>query len=64
MNIAETIFYQVKTLPEPMAREVLNFVGYLKGKQDNAGTDNLMKAQECVLSTIWDNAEDEVWNEV
>lgn len=64
MNTAEVIFHQVKTLPEPMAREVLNFVGYLKGKQDYAETDNLMKAQECVLSAIWDNAEDEVWNEV
>jgi len=64
MNTAEIIFNQVKTLSEPMAREVLDFVGYLKGKQEHGGLDDLMLAQEGALSAIWDNAEDEAWNDV
>ena len=64
MNAAEIIFNQVKTLPEPIAREVLDCVGYLKRKQEHGGLDDLMLAQESTLSAIWDNAEDEVWNDV
>lgn len=32
MNTAEKIFYEVRVLPESQAREVLDFVGYLKSK--------------------------------
>jgi hypothetical protein len=32
MNTAEKIFEEVQTLPEDVAREVLDFVGYLKAK--------------------------------
>lgn len=32
MNIAERIFEEVTALPELQAREVLDFVGYLKAK--------------------------------
>nr|MBF0223726.1 DUF2281 domain-containing protein [Desulfobulbaceae bacterium] len=62
MNTAEIIFNQCKTLPEPLAREVLDFVGYLKGKQEQGGINDLIMAQEGALSSIWDNAEDEAWN--
>lgn len=64
MNTAEIIYSQVKTLPEPMAREVLDFVGYLKGKQEQGGINDLMLAQEGALATIWDNDADEAWNEL
>ncbi len=64
MNTAEIIFNQVKTFSEPMAREVLDFVVYLKGKQEHGGLYDLMLAQEGSLSAIWDNAEDEAWNDV
>ncbi len=33
MSIAEKIFEEVKLLPESEAREVLDFVGYLKTKR-------------------------------
>jgi hypothetical protein len=33
MNTAEKIFEEVRTLPESVAREVLDFVGYLKSKR-------------------------------
>lgn len=37
MNTAEKIFEEVRVLPEVQAREVLDFVGYLKAK--SAGHD-------------------------
>lgn len=33
MTLAEKIFAEVRALPEPQAREVLDFVGHLKTKQ-------------------------------
>jgi hypothetical protein len=30
MSIAELVYEQVKALPEPVAREVLDFIGYLR----------------------------------
>lgn len=64
MNTAEIIYSQAKTLSEPMAREVLDFVGYLKSKQEQGGIDDLVLAQERTLTSIWDNDADEVWNDV
>ena len=34
MNTAEKIFEEVQTLPEPQAREVLDFVSHLKAQRD------------------------------
>jgi hypothetical protein len=34
MTIAEKIFAEVRALPERQAREVLDFVGFLKSKQN------------------------------
>ena len=30
MSIAELVYEQVKALPEPLAREVLDFIGFLR----------------------------------
>lgn len=62
MNTAEQIYEQVKTFPEPVAMEVLDFVGYLKEKQDRAVHDNLIHAQEKSMKALWENETDEVWN--
>ncbi|MGV3635771.1 MAG: hypothetical protein ACO1NY_15590 [Pseudorhodoplanes sp.] len=63
MSIAEMIFEQVKGLPEPLAREVLDFVGYLRERQDRADWRDLVNAQAASLAPVWDNAEDDVWND-
>jgi hypothetical protein len=36
MTIADQVYSQVKLLPEPLAREVLEFVGYLRDGCDRA----------------------------
>ncbi|MBZ0093910.1 MAG: DUF2281 domain-containing protein [Sulfuricella sp.] len=62
MNTAEIIYERAKNLPEPLAREVLDFVNFITLKNERAETENLMLAQQSSLAGIWDNAEDEVWN--
>jgi hypothetical protein len=62
MTIADIVYEQVKALPEPLAREVLDFVGYLRERQDRADWRDLMNAQAASLAPVWDNAEDKVWD--
>lgn len=64
MNTAEIIYERAKNLPEPLAREVLDFVNFITLKRERAETENLILAQQSSLAGIWDNAEDEVWNHV
>jgi hypothetical protein len=63
MTIADVVYEQVKALPEPLARQVLDFVGYLRERQDNADWRDLMNAQAASLTPVWDNAEDKVWDD-
>ena len=37
MTIAEMVYRQVKLLPDPLTREVLDFVGFLREGRDRAG---------------------------
>ena len=61
MSTADAIYKAVQPLPEPLAREVLDFVEFVRTRSQVADRD-LMKAQQASLSTIWNNADDEVWN--
>jgi Protein of unknown function (DUF2281) len=63
MTIADIVYEQVKTLPEPLARQVLDFVGYLRERQDHADWRDLINAQTGSLAPVWDNAEDKVWDD-
>jgi hypothetical protein len=62
MSIADMVYEQVKTLPEPLAREVLDFVGFLRARRDRTEWRDLMNAQAKSLAPVWDNAEDKVWD--
>jgi hypothetical protein len=64
MAIAEVVYEQVKTLPDQLAREVLDFVGYLRERQARVEWRDLMSAQTTGLSAAWDNAEDKAWDDV
>jgi hypothetical protein len=63
MTVADLVYEQVKSLPEPLARQVLDFVGYLRERQDRADWRDLMNAQAGSLAPVWDNAEDKVWDD-
>lgn len=63
MSIAEIIYEQVKTLPEPLAREVLEFVGFLRERSHRDEWRDLMNAQATGRTPVWDNTEDKVWDD-
>jgi len=64
MAIADLLYEQAKKLPEHLAREVLDFVGYLAEREERWLDRDLINAQESALTTEWDNAEDEAWDRV
>jgi hypothetical protein len=64
MTVADLAYEQIKALPEDQAREVLDFIGYLREKGERAQWDDLMSAQTGALTAVWDNPEDEVWNDL
>jgi hypothetical protein len=62
MTIAELIFEQAKTLPDQAAREVLDFIGYIRERRERGEWRDLMNAQSASLAPVWDNSEDQVWD--
>ena len=63
MTLADIVYEQVKTLPERLAREVLDFVTFLRERGGRPAWRDLMKAQADSLAPVWDNAEDKVWDD-
>jgi len=66
MSTTEQIMREIQTLPEPLAREVLDFIGYIEvkhGLKDRLA-EELKLAQTPAMEHVWDNSEDEVWNDM
>lgn len=67
MTIAEQIYREAQTLPDELAQEVLEFIGYIETKYHlKSATDrDLLAAQGPAMARIWDNrADDEAWNDL
>ena len=64
MTLADQLFTQAKLLPDPVVRDALDFVLFLRQRQERAERRDLMDAQSVALKATWDNEEDEVWNDV
>lgn len=64
MSTAEQIYAQVKALPEPLAREVLEFVTRLRTRGPAAENRDWLLAQQSALAKVWDNDEDQVWDDL
>jgi hypothetical protein len=64
VSIAEKIYEAAKPLPEPLAREALHFIEYLRFRANREGTHDWLLAQESALKKVWDNDDDEIWNHV
>ena len=63
MNVTDKICEKARDLPEPLAREVLEFIERISSHRDS-NIEALKKAQEPVMKRIWENKEDDVWNEL
>jgi hypothetical protein len=64
MALADKIYEAVKPLPDALAREVLDFVEFLRNRREHESQDNLAAAQTLSMNNVWDNPEDETWNDV
>jgi hypothetical protein len=63
VTIADRIYEAVKPLPDTLAREVLDFVEFLRARGEQGAYDNLAAAQATSMRDVWDNPDDEVWND-
>ena len=63
MDVVDKICEKARDLPEPLAKEVLKFIERIHGCR-NVDVEELKKAQVSVMERIWDNREDDVWNEL
>jgi hypothetical protein len=64
VTVAEQVFEQAKLLPQPLAQEALDFVLFLRARLERGEWRDLQGAQAMMLAKVWDNPEDEVWNDV
>lgn len=64
-STATRIYQRVRHLSEPLAQEVMDFIEYLEFKHNlrDLGIEHLKATQEPVMRAIWDNPEDELWND-
>lgn len=63
MTIADQIARIAATLPEPLAKEALDFMCFLQAREDGEFAE-WQNAQAFSLAHVWSNPEDEVWNDV
>lgn len=64
MTLAERVYERVKALPDPLAREVLEFANAVGERGGLGPWSDLMAAQTVSLAAVWDNAEDAVWDDL
>ncbi len=64
MTVAEQVYEQAKLLPQPLAQEALDFVLFLHARLERGEWRDLARAQTVALAAVWDNPEDEAWNDV
>jgi hypothetical protein len=61
-NAKQILFKLIEEMPDDQVPEVINFVSYLKSKNDKGVFKELEKVSESSME-FWNNAkDDEVWN--
>ena len=60
---AQQILEAVNQLPDEQCREVLDFAVFVARRNRIGEWHDLQNAQLSALTELWDNNEDEVWNE-
>jgi len=63
-RLADRIYEAVQPLPEHYAQEALDFIQFLLKKAARKDGCDLTQAQEISMRNIWENEDDEVWNDV
>ena len=65
MTAVDKVIQEISRLPEPLVNEVLDFITYLELKHGlrDSGAEQLSAAQLPVMKRLWDNPEDDAWND-
>ncbi|MEO5335125.1 MAG: DUF2281 domain-containing protein [Magnetococcus sp. YQC-5] len=66
-DLAERVQHEIRQLPTPLVQEVLDFIGYLAHRHSlrtDFNGEELIAIQEDAMRHVWDNPDDEVWNNV
>jgi hypothetical protein len=65
-NITEKICQEARRLPEPLAKEVFDFIEYIQIKHGlrDILSEHLKASQTPAMKNVWNNVEDEVWNDL
>lgn len=61
-TLAQKIYQAAQALPDRQAQETLDFIYFLRTRQELTEHRDLQNAQQIVMNHIWDNEEDEAWN--
>ena len=61
--LTQKILETVSQLPDDQVREVLDFATFVSQRNRLSDWHDLQNAQLTALTELWDNDEDEVWNE-
>lgn len=64
MDLAQQIYETAKPLPEEYALEALRFIEFLRIKAEESHDRHVMDAQHSSMMRVWNNTDDEVWNDV
>lgn len=64
MVTAKQICQEANRLPPNVLPTVLDFMLFLQQRTTANQENDLLMAQESSTSTLWDNEDDEAWNEV
>ena len=62
--LSQKIYHAAQALPDAQAMEALDFIYFLRTRQELAEHRDLQNAQQPSMNDIWDNDADEAWNHV
>lgn len=63
-TLAQKIYLAAQALPVAQAIEALDFIYFLRTRQELAEHRDLQAAQQDSMNNVWDNDADEAWNHV
>lgn len=63
-TLAQKIYLAAQALPDVQAIEALDFIYFLRTRQELAEHRDLQAAQQDSMNNVWDNDADEAWNHV
>ncbi len=63
--VRDALIAKIAELPEDRVSEIMDFVDFIRQREaDRALTRAAMRASEPALARVWDNPDDDIYNEL